>query len=171
MYLEKVSSNQPKGLMEFLIDFSKGENGVKGPNINNPDFTLKSYLNNVIAMESSENLKVGYVPMSTYWLLDDNDYVIGICKLRHKLTKLLLDYGGHIGYYIKKSERNKGIGTFMLKNTLKEAKNLGLEKVLITTEIDNFASNRIILKNGGKLEDTRYNKETGKKFNRYWITL
>lgn len=171
MLLQKASHNQPKGLMEFLIDFSKGENGVKGPDVNDPSFNLKSYLNNIIAMESSENLKSGYVSMSTYWLLDDDDYVIGISKLRHKLTKSLLDHGGHIGYYLKKAERNKGIGALLLKDTLSEAKKLGLEKVLITTDVDNFASINIILKNGGELEDTRLNKETGKKFNRYWVML
>lgn len=171
MQLKKASHKQPKGLMKFLIDFSKGDNGVRGPNIDDPCFNIENYLNNIVAMESSKNLKSGYVSMSTYWLLDDHDCVIGISKLRHKLTKVLLNRGGHIGYYIKKSERNKGIGTLLLKDTLKEAKKLGLEKVLITTDVDNFASIRIILKNGGELEDTRFDKETGKEYNRYWIML
>lgn len=171
MKLQKVSQTQPKGLLDFLLDFSKGDNGVKGPNITDPNFNIENYLNSIIAMENSKNLQPGYVAMNTYWLLDSQDCVVGISKLRHWLTKTLFNRGGHIGYYIKESERNKGIGTLLLKETLKRAKELGLQKVLITTDVNNFSSIGIILKNGGKLEDTRVDNETGIEYNRYWIVL
>jgi predicted acetyltransferase len=171
MELKKVSNNLPHGLMEFLYDFNKGENGVSGPNVDDPNFSVESYINKLIDMEKTENLKPGYVAQSSFWLIDNNDHVIGISKLRHELTKELLNRGGHISYYLKKSERGKGIGTLLLKKTLIEAKKLGIKKVLLTTDIDNVSSKGIIIKNNGNLEDTRYDEKSKKEFNRYWINI
>lgn len=171
MKLKKVSKDLPDGLMDFLYDFNKGENGVAGPNIEDPNFSVESYINKLINMENAKNLKPGYVTESSYWLLNDHDHVIGISRLRHDLTEELLNRGGHISYYLKKSERGKGIGALLLKQTLVEAKKLGIEKVLITTDVDNVSSIGIILRNNGNLEDTRYDEKSGKEFNRYWIDL
>ncbi|MBM7614330.1 GNAT family N-acetyltransferase [Alkaliphilus hydrothermalis] len=171
MKLKKVSKELPNGLMEFLYDFNKGENGVVGPHVDDLNFSVESYINSLINMENIKNLKPGYVSESSYWLLDENDQVIGISKLRHDLTKELLNRGGHISYYLKKSERGKGIGTLLLKKILVEAKKLGIEKVLITTDVVNVSSIGIIIKNNGKLEDPRYDEKSKQNFNRYWISL
>ena len=77
------------------------------------------------------NLKPGYVPAATYWLVD-NDEFIGEIGIRHRLTESLLKYAGNIGYGIRYSKFGKGYGTKMLHLALKKAKKLGLEKVLIT---------------------------------------
>jgi predicted acetyltransferase len=171
LQLKKVSRELPGGLMEFLDDFNKGENGVSGPNLNSPNFSVERYLNRLILMEKADQLKPDFVAMTTYWLVTPNNYVIGLSKLRHKLTKELLNCGGHISYYIKKSVRGKGIGTELLNKTLQEAKKLGISKVLLTADIDNLASIKVIIKNNGKLADTRHYKDSKKMFNRYWIDL
>ena len=52
---------------------------------------------------------------------------------------------------------------------LDEAKTLGLERVLVTCEVDNEASARTIERHGGVLDDVR-DTELG-VVRRYWITL
>ena len=118
------------------------------------------------------NLPQGFVPSDTYWLVDNNTF-IGEISIRHSLTDFLIEYGGHIGYAVRYSYWNKGYATKMLKFALEKAKQLGLEKVLITCNDDNYGSARVIEKNGGVLEDKIKNNIDGKEFitRRYWIEL
>lgn len=59
--------------------------------------------------------------------LEDNR-LIGIINIRHTLNDYLYNYGGHIGYSVKRDERKKGYATQMLKNALDICKNIGLKK-------------------------------------------
>jgi predicted acetyltransferase len=80
-------------------------------------------------------------------------------------------YGGHIGYFIRPSERDKGYGTRMLILALDEARKLGLSQVMMTCNINNLASARGIEKNGGVLASQGISRVSGKLISRYWITL
>ncbi len=92
------------------------------------------------------NLKEGFVPTQTLWLVDkDNNNFIGDFKIRPKLTQRWLGYGGHIGYGISPTERRKGYGTKGLNLALDYCKDLGLSEVLLSLDARNEASYRIIL--------------------------
>jgi len=58
---------------------------------------------------------------------------------------------GHIGYSIVPWKRGRGYATAALRLMLGRAKEEGLEYVEITTDLDNIASQRVILANGGTL--------------------
>ena len=118
------------------------------------------------------NLPQGYVPQTTYWLIDGGEFV-GEIGIRHYLNEKLLKYGGHIGYGVAYKYQNKGFGTKMLALALKKAKQLKLEKVLITCDDTNPASARVIEKNGGVLENKVTNIIDDKPVvtRRYWIDL
>jgi len=60
-----------------------------------------------------EGLLDGYVPQTTYWLVDGGGFV-GRVSIRHWLTASLLREGGHIGYDIRPSRRRQGYGTRIL---------------------------------------------------------
>ncbi|WP_257028221.1 GNAT family N-acetyltransferase [Micromonospora purpureochromogenes] len=60
--------------------------------------------------------------------------------LRHELNDFLLRVGGHVGYGIRPSARRRGLATWALGRMLGEARALGLDRVLITCEVDNIAS-------------------------------
>ena len=81
--------------------------------------------------------------------------------------------GGHIGYGVRFSEWNKGYGTLMLSLALKKAKELKLERVLITCNDDNYASAKVMEKNGFTLADKVNVEEDGIMYltRRYWKTL
>ncbi len=117
------------------------------------------------------NLPSGYVPDSTYWLMDANGTILGRVSIRHRLTGKLMQRGGHIGYYIRPSARQKGYGTLICKLGLEKARELGIKRVLITCAKDNIASNRIIEKNGGIFENEVWDEESKEMVRRYWINL
>jgi predicted acetyltransferase len=78
------------------------------------------------------------VPQTIYWLYL-NDRPVGYGKLRHDLNEKLLESGGHIGYIIRPSERNKGYGTILLKELLIKARKLEIDKVLLTCDEENLS--------------------------------
>ena len=58
---------------------------------------------------------------------------------------------GHAGYSIVPWKKGRGYATEALRLLLPEAKDVGLDYVELTTDVDNVASQRVILKNGGVL--------------------
>jgi hypothetical protein len=60
---------------------------------------------------------------------------------------------GHIGDGIRPSERRKGYATAMIGLALKEAKKLGIRRVLMVCDKDNIGSAKSIINNGGILEN------------------
>ncbi len=92
------------------------------------------------------------VPMSTFWLLDDADEIIGVSGLQHRLTPSLRQFGGHIGYAVRPSARGRGFGTALLAATLAEAREMGIDEVVVTCDADNIPSRRVIERCGGVLE-------------------
>ncbi len=93
-----------------------------------------------------------FVPESVFWLVA-NDEFIGITRVRHRLNDKLLRRGGNIGYEIRSSKRQMGYGTKILELALEKAKELGLERVLLTCNKDNPASRKIIESHGGVMEN------------------
>ena len=66
-------------------------------------------------------------------------------------TSELPDYVlGHIGYSIVPWKRRRGYATAALGQLLSEARARGLDYVLLTTDLDNLPSQKVILANGGR---------------------
>lgn len=118
------------------------------------------------------NLKPNRVAQTTYWLVDRNMF-IGEIGIRHELNDSLKERGGHIGYGIRYSCWGKGYGTKMLSLALQKAKQMGLNRVLITCNNDNYSSAKVIENNNGHLENIIECVVDGKKIltRRYWIEL
>lgn len=116
-----------------------------------------------------ETVRDGLVPATTYLAFNNDDKLVGMIDIRHRLNDYLLKFGGHIGYSVRKCERQKGYATEMLGLALKECEKLGIKKVLITCDKGNIASAKTIINNGGKIENeiTEGNRTT----QRYWINL
>ena len=113
-----------------------------------------------------ESVTPGFVTAHTFFALD-NDKIVGIINARHELNDYLLNFGGHIGYSVRKSERRKGYGKKMLNYISEFLFSLGLEKILITCDKNNIASKRTIESCGGILENEVI--EESRITLRYWI--
>jgi predicted acetyltransferase len=90
----------------------------------------------------------GWVPQTTLWWVDGDDY-IGRVAIRHRLTEPLLQFGGHIGYDVRRSRRREGHATAMLAASLPFARSLGIDRALVTCDHDNVGSRKVIEANGG----------------------
>ncbi|MGE5654593.1 MAG: GNAT family N-acetyltransferase [Bacillota bacterium] len=135
------------------------------------NFDFGEYIKAVERDAGSDTLP-NTAPQSSFWLVDDGRTVIlGTSRLRHYLTAGSETAGGHIGYDVPPSQRNKGYGTTILKLTLEKARQIGLERVLVTCDADNVGSQKIIVRNGGVLENGVYSDEDRKVVKRYWIEL
>src|SRR5690606_29502328 len=128
----------------------------------------KAFLGRLVAHARGVDLPAGWVPATTFWLLDDEGQVAGMSRLRHRLNETLLNHGGHIGYYVRPGARGRGYGTQILALTLAEGRRLGIQRFLLTVRTKNAASIRVIEANGGVMEDERID-EDGIPFRRYWI--
>ena len=113
-----------------------------------------------------ETVTPGFVTAHTFFALD-NDKIVGIINARHELNDYLLNFGGHIGYSVRKSERRKGYAKAMLSYTVDFLFSLGLEKILITCDKENIASKRTIESCDGILENEVI--EESRITLRYWI--
>ncbi|MDU3831683.1 MAG: GNAT family N-acetyltransferase [Gemella haemolysans] len=113
-----------------------------------------------------ETVTPGFVTAHTFFALDNNK-IVGIINARHELNDYLLNFGGHIGYSVRKSERRKGYGKKMLNYTSEFLFSLGLQKILITCDKNNIASKRTIESCGGILENEVV--EESRTTLRYWI--
>ncbi|GIJ43279.1 hypothetical protein Val02_01650 [Virgisporangium aliadipatigenens] len=103
------------------------------------------------------------VPDTTLWWVDGVVY-LGRVSIRHRLSERLRLVGGHIGYDVRPSARRRGHATAMLRAALPVARGLGIDSALVTCDVTNVASRRVIEANGGVLEDEREGTL------RYWVS-
>ena len=132
--------------------------------------SIEDWLEELNKRSCEDTVPKGLVPSSTYLGVREKDnYIVGMIDIRHYLNEYLTQVGGHIGYGVRKTERNKGYAKQMLKLALEKCKELKIKKVLITCDEDNIASEKVILSANAKLEDIRNIDGENKK--RFWIDL
>lgn len=133
--------------------------------------TCEEWLEYLGKMSSEETCLSGLVPSDTLIYVRENDNrLLGMIDVRRRINNPTLStWGGHIGYTIRPSERQKGYAKRMLGEALMFCKNNNYTNILITCNGDNFASERTIIANGGVLENEI--SIDGRKVKRYWITL
>ena len=170
-YLAALEELTAEGNAHFLAMVHPHESGYAGA-----DFTLETLADpatfaEFCTREAALSLPgtprpTGWVTGTYLWMVDDTaegSQVVGRISLRHELTAWLLEVGGHIGYGVRPSARRRGHATRALALMLPIAAEHGLDRVLVTCDVDNEGSRRVIETNGGVLEDVRGTKR------RYWI--
>lgn len=110
-----------------------------------------------------------------YFLFDDEkeDEIIGWIQIRHKIPLIkispdITEEVWHIWYWIAPKYRRKWYATKMLKLALEKIKELKLDidNVLITCDVDNIWSAKVIENNWGVFEKVNLRNKK-----RYWISL
>jgi predicted acetyltransferase len=105
------------------------------------------YIRRLGCWSKGQELPEKFVP-NTFLVGVVGNTIIGRVSIRHELNEFLLQYGGHVGYGVVSSQRNRGYATQMLRLTLPIAAQLGIARILVTCDEDNLASRRVIEKNG-----------------------
>ena len=169
--LIKVNSGWESEFLSMVQEYAAaGENPCSERYIETKE-NFQSFAAKLINYSKGLNLPAGEVPVSTFWLVRDDKYLLGDSRLRHRLTLAWENEGGHIEYGIRPLERQKGYGSLILALTLEKARQYGFDRVLLTCDDNNIASVRIIEKNGGVYIDKTVSRRTGKLVSRYWIAL
>lgn len=132
---------------------------------------FKRYINRLNNHRKGINLPLGRMPEAVYWLLNQKQDIVAIGSIRLRMNAHLLKEGGQIGYTVVPGFRQKGIGTFLLGELLKKAREFELDRILITCNEDNIASRKIIEKNGGIYDNTIFSMEKNALILRYWINI
>lgn len=158
----KSASKMDGDDVRTLLASIPSENGFTNAayGISREDFP--AWLETTVNHAAGIGLPEGYVPSTTYFLYVNGEPV-GMIRLRTQLSESLRILGGHIGYAVGPAFRGKGYATKMLRLVLQEANAIGIEQALVTANVDNLASRRVIEKNGGVLEDIIENTC------RYWV--
>ncbi len=162
--------NDKESLLDMVDEINnfdanfEGLNNIK--NIDNyEDFLLKLEKN-----KHQELIKAEYSPQTTFGVWDDKK-LIGGFNLRHIIKGNLINHGGNIGYLIRPTERKKGYGTKLLELAIKEAKKLGLKKVLVSCRKENIGSEKVIINNNGIYENDYYDESKNETYKRFWIEI
>ena len=112
------------------------------------------------------------VPAETYYLVrEDDNKIIGMINIRLVLNERLQQCGGHIGYGIRPSERNKGYNKINLYLALLRCQNLGIKEVILDCDSSNLASSRTMESLGGIRIDEYYSEQEQCQVWRYIINV
>ncbi|MBU3143829.1 GNAT family N-acetyltransferase [Clostridium sp. CF012] len=164
--LLRATSEMEDQYFDFINDWEKDGEEIVPYAARLLEMDYKTWLQHTYKIET---VNTGFVPAHTYFLVQESKKIIGAVNIRHYLNDYLFNFGGHIGYGVRPSERKKGYASLMLSMALPIAKELGIDKVLITCDKNNEGSAKTIIKNGGVLENEVL--EEGEITQRYWIEV
>lgn len=97
------------------------------------------------------------------------EVVVGRVSIRHTLNAALARVGGHVGYGVIPSMRNRGFATAMLRQAIPMCAALGISQALITCDVGNIASRKVIETCGGVFESIVDCPDSGIPKMRYWL--
>lgn len=149
LYLKEANTEDIEKEYEFITATPENENGFSNSafGCSREKFEneiLPRYINN----SKGIGLKEGQVPETQYFLWD-NDTIIGLFRVRHRLNEALANGAGHIGYGIKKELRGKGYASEGLRLTAEKAWGIIKEnEIYMSVAKSNPASLRVQIKNG-----------------------
>lgn len=168
LILVKPSRDYLEQIYEYRQEFLDNDDSMDGTSSLRRFENIEEWLQWVDKNENEETCAKEFVPSSQFLTIRKSDNrLVGMVNIRHRLNDNLLKFGGHIGYSIRKSEREKGYAKEQLRLALLEAKKLKINKVLITCNKDNFPSRNTILSANGVLENELIDGEGITQ--RYWI--
>lgn len=150
VFLKRLTICDEEPVFQMLQNIGNNENEFKNPVKGMSYIEFKLWLKQQDAWSRGENLPDGYVEQTVFWLYD-GIIPVGVGKIRHKLTKSSRAVGGNIGYAISSEFRGKGYGCILLELLLKQTEVMNIKERLLTVEKNNFASKRVVEKNGGRL--------------------
>ena len=175
-YYERPFIERKADIIEYLNEFEAAGSEINGSGSLDrilSGWTFEQALERCLSMENKEYAKeAGRCPGKTFLLIRENDRrIVGTVNVRWDLNEEMLRFGGHIGYGIRPSERRKGHNKINLYLALKEAKKIGLDRVMIDCSVSNIASDRTIQALGGILERCEKDPADGEMTNVYWINI
>jgi predicted acetyltransferase len=168
--LIEINESLKEAAMDYKREFSENAEIIHGGAGLDVYGSFEEWLSALNDNSDPATLRPNRVLASTFFAKDVKvGKIVGIIDIRQTLNDYLLEFGGHIGYSVRKSERQKGYAKEMLGLALEKCKNWGILHVLITCDKDNPASAKTIIAHDGVLENEVIHD--GILLQRYWIDL
>lgn len=172
MILIKPSAEYAEQIEEYRREFIDAGDSMDGCGSLRRIADPTEYIKKCKDYERPETLPEGLVIATQFLFIRESDNrLVGMIQVRHYFNDYLSKYGGHIGYSIRPSERRKGYAKAMLAAVLPFCREINLEKILITCNDNNIASEKTIISNGGIYESTVFEPGENIQLKRFWITL
>ena len=86
------------------------------------------------------------IPCTLYFFVNESNEILGGVSINHANT-----FRGQLHVGIVPWHRGKGYGATMLNLALSRCRDMGLDKIQMTTRKDNHGASKIIIRNGGVL--------------------
>ena len=170
MEIIELNADHELALNDFRREFEQaGEEHIPGF-LPMSDWTFAETVDGLAAWARGALLPEGWVAGTTLFLVDGGR-ILGVVNLRHRLAGTLREFGGHVGYSIRPSERGNGYATRMLEHIMSLARGMGIERLLVTCDPENVASARVVEKCGGVFEDETFFEPMERTVRRFWINL
>lgn len=132
-----------------------------------PGMEWERYLDATDKTRRGVDVPSNRVPAS-FLVAEAEGQIVGRISVRHSLNDFLQRVGGHIGYAVRPAHRRQGYAGRMLADALVKARELGIDRALLTCDNDNEASRTLIERCGGEADGTV--RDHGKLKLRYWIS-
>ena len=162
-----------KKALDFIKEFHDYKSKINGSGslerfLEESDY--ENWLKKILSDIDIANIEKNRVPALTYFYVrEDDDKIIGMINIRLTLNGFLKKEGGHIGYCIRPTERNRHYATSMLGEALKVCDTMGINEVLVSCDKSNTASANVIKNCNGILEDEFYSEVFKETIQRYII--
>jgi predicted acetyltransferase len=172
LVLKKVSIEYGDDIFSYKDEFINGNESMDGTGFLRNAESPQEYIKKSLLNETEEVDGRDVTATQLLAIRKSDNRIVGMIQIRHFLNDYLFQYGGHIGYSVRKSERNKGYAKETLRQALIYCKDiLHMDRILLTCDNDNFASQKTILAHGGKKENEVFLKDENCIVERYWIDL
>lgn len=171
IYLAKPDLIYYEQYNEMMKEWNENDNHIAPWFLDKPMDSIEGFEKFIKMLDDCEHgrLDKKYATTTSYFIINEENKLIGATSLRHYLTLEGFNSWGHIGYGIRPSERRKGYATMACKLVLEEAKKHGIYKVLIGVRDSNIGSIKVVENCGGKLENVVNVVGEEEKVRRYWI--
>ena len=163
---------------EMMVEWIESKSHIAPWFLDKPIATekdFKEYCDSLVELEEKTN-NSSYPTQSLYFVVDENDKLIGAGRLAHYLVDEYTDNDGnsfnvwgHTGYGVRPSERKKGYGTEIEKLLLQEAKKRNIDKVYVGIHDSNIGSIKVIENCNGIFEKIIKIDSDPEKIRKYYI--
>jgi hypothetical protein len=100
--LNKPNARYESTLRSFVREFAEAGEDLVPWVLADLGGDIAAYVEYLDQQSQGQNLPEGRVPHSTFWLVDDSGEIVAISNLRHRLNEFLSEFGGHIGFGVRR---------------------------------------------------------------------
>ena len=129
---------------------------------------FKPWLDKIIQLNLGNSLTNGETPTSTFFMYVDTR-LVGYLTIKRKSYNQ--NSVGQVYINIRPSDRKKGYGTYFLKEGLNKCKAINIHQVIMSCPEESIGGARLIEKNGGVLQETKYLNGSSIRMKIYTIDL